>query len=554
MLLRAVLPVLVIGSLVIAGAVSKPSTAAAPEVQVVLEMAGILRIGAGNSGDVKIVARNVAAPDGLAAYDLRIFFDHQNLVINSVSGGPAPFSDLPTSNIGSGPGLSNSTGVLKLNSYHSSRPAPHGNVHLATINVSALTGGIHLMLTEVVILADYKGNGVAASGILKGVPAFDPPAADFSAGQVSGKVPLAVNFMDLSTGPPASWAWDLNGDSIFDSNTKNPAYVYSSPGNYTVSLAVQNPQGASTKTVAGYVRAYDNPEAWFSANKIRGRAPLTVDFTDESKGNIASWEWDLNGDGSADSSSQNPSYRYNRAGKYTVTLKASNPAGADTRTRTNLIQVDKLRVKKQFKVERDEDGVIVLPIDITDITDPGTGAKIKPNKGITSFRGEVTAPGGVSILAGRKGGNNFNDPTISSTPGKAVVEGSSRVPAKHEAATRLAKLVPRLTGNKDAFMEIVLSLQSITEGDDDTEMEEEEPSSLSFRRGAARGRNNSDITDSLFVAQYLAGLREDSEINLLNAASISHDGGSGDRITIVDSLAMAQYLAGLRDDSFVLRP
>jgi PKD repeat protein len=41
--------------------------------------------------------------------------------------------------------------------------------------------------------------------------------------------PGVVQFTDTSVPTPTSWAWDLNGDSITDSNLQNPVFVYPSP-------------------------------------------------------------------------------------------------------------------------------------------------------------------------------------------------------------------------------------------------------------------------------------------------------------------------------------
>jgi PKD repeat protein len=38
--------------------------------------------------------------------------------------------------------------------------------------------------------------------------------------------PLTVQFTDTSNMPATSWAWDLNGDSVIDSNAQNPVWVY----------------------------------------------------------------------------------------------------------------------------------------------------------------------------------------------------------------------------------------------------------------------------------------------------------------------------------------
>jgi len=70
--------------------------------------------------------------------------------------------------------------------------------------------------------------------------------------------------------------------------------------------------------------------ASFTAMPTSGSRPLTVEFTDESEGPVASWLWDF-GDGTA-STEQNPSHTYYLAGDHTVTLSVSSPNGFDTET------------------------------------------------------------------------------------------------------------------------------------------------------------------------------------------------------------------------------
>ena len=62
----------------------------------------------------------------------------------------------------------------------------------------------------------------------------------------------------------------------------------------------------------------DPPKADFIATPTRGVAPLTVEFTDQSTGNIASWAWDFDGGGTVDSIEQNPTHAYTVSGAYTV--------------------------------------------------------------------------------------------------------------------------------------------------------------------------------------------------------------------------------------------
>lgn len=66
-------------------------------------------------------------------------------------------------------------------------------------------------------------------------------SASFSASLTNGCVPLIVQFRDTSTGNPTTWAWDLDGDGLTDSNERNPSRVYTTPDQIIpVSLRVTN--------------------------------------------------------------------------------------------------------------------------------------------------------------------------------------------------------------------------------------------------------------------------------------------------------------------------
>jgi len=75
----------------------------------------------------------------------------------------------------------------------------------------------------------------------------------------------------------------------------------------------------------------------FSASVTSGNAPLTVDFTDETRGAVESWDWDF-GDGGA-STEQDPSHTYLAGGLYTVTLTTANVNGSDMMRKVDYISV-----------------------------------------------------------------------------------------------------------------------------------------------------------------------------------------------------------------------
>ena len=78
--------------------------------------------------------------------------------------------------------------------------------------------------------------------------------------------------------------------------------------------------------------------ASFIANPLFGNLPLEVNFIDQSKGEITSWEWDF-GDGST-SKDQNPTHIYREPGIYTVSVTILGQYGPDTETKVDYISID----------------------------------------------------------------------------------------------------------------------------------------------------------------------------------------------------------------------
>jgi len=159
-----------------------------------------------------------------------------------------------------------------------------------------------------------------------GQASASPPVASFVAVPLAGDAPLVVNFTDASSGEITSRSWDF-GDGATSAET-NPSHTYSGAGTYTATLTVTGPGGSATHTQEIVVSAVvvPAPVASFVAAPLTGEAPLTVQFTDASSGEITSRSWDF-GDG-ATSAETSPSHTYETAGEYTVTLMVSGPGGS----------------------------------------------------------------------------------------------------------------------------------------------------------------------------------------------------------------------------------
>lgn len=81
------------------------------------------------------------------------------------------------------------------------------------------------------------------------------------------------------------------------------------------------------------------PVVNFTGTPLIGGVPLLVSFTDISTNSPISWQWNF-GDGSANSTSQNPTHSYSTGpGLYDVTLTASNQFGSDTEQKIEYINV-----------------------------------------------------------------------------------------------------------------------------------------------------------------------------------------------------------------------
>lgn len=212
------------------------------------------------------------------------------------------------------------------------------------------------------------------------------PRADFSASVTSGFAPLSVEFTDLSTGKPTSWAWEFGDGNT--SPAQNPNNTYNVAGLFTVGLTVSNSAGASIEIKTNLINAIGEggPIADFKADPTSGFAPLSVIFTDISAGSPSTWTWDF-GNGNT-SSLQNPSNVYNVAGLYTVELNVSNGKGASTETKTNIINA----MSKDGPVAAFEasttSGLAPLAVNFTDLStgEPTTWSWAFGNGGVSSVQ------------------------------------------------------------------------------------------------------------------------------------------------------------------------
>lgn len=177
------------------------------------------------------------------------------------------------------------------------------------------------------------------------------PLVGFAYEPAEALVNQEVQFTDTSTDSDGSviyWIWNFgdgthSGDDLV-SGEQNPKHIYTSTGNYSVSLKVYDNKGFSnytTKTVEvkEKVTPPENelPITDFSYEPAEVFVGDSIQFTDtsyDSDGSVVKWAWNF-GD-SATSDEQNPAYTYSLPGNYTVTLTVYDNLDASNTTSKTL--------------------------------------------------------------------------------------------------------------------------------------------------------------------------------------------------------------------------
>lgn len=173
------------------------------------------------------------------------------------------------------------------------------------------------------------------------------PEVDFDY-ENPGCVDTAVQFTNLTEGgfgpnciEQTAHLWDF-GDGT-TSTLENPTHIYTAPGTYTVTLTEENFCGI-TEPVVKTICIEPDLAPSFSLNTNTGCVPLAilttnttdltqscgaetylweVNYTPEFCGVAESWSF-TNG---TDETSENPSFQFNNAGSYDITMRVSNACG-----------------------------------------------------------------------------------------------------------------------------------------------------------------------------------------------------------------------------------
>ncbi|HBS86353.1 MAG: hypothetical protein A2W91_19255 [Bacteroidetes bacterium GWF2_38_335] len=213
------------------------------------------------------------------------------------------------------------------------------------LNIQYMTIGLYDVTLTVGDGTDT--HSTTKTGYIQVVETTDPPIADFTADYTNIMIGGSVNFTDLSLNAPTSWNWTFEGaDVLFFDGQTPPAITYSTPGDYTVKLAVANGLGNDTLTKVDYIHVLADtsitapPDIDFTANERLIVAGTSINFFDLSADYPTSWSWSFEGGSPATSALQHPmGITYSSPGMYQVTLTATNSEGTGSLTKTDYIVV-----------------------------------------------------------------------------------------------------------------------------------------------------------------------------------------------------------------------
>jgi PKD repeat protein len=150
-----------------------------------------------------------------------------------------------------------------------------------------------------------------------------------------------VNFTDLSSGAPVSWAWTFEGGTPASSTEQNPVVQYNTAGTFDVTLVATNSHGSDDKLVIDFITVtVPPPVANFTADETTIFMGESVSFHDNSQYCTTDRTWVFNG-GIADLTDPlNPVVTYDFEGVYDVSLTVENNFGTtDTETKTGFVTV-----------------------------------------------------------------------------------------------------------------------------------------------------------------------------------------------------------------------
>lgn len=171
---------------------------------------------------------------------------------------------------------------------------------------------------------------------------FRGPTVSYRLSPTAGCSPMTVNFTNgtqLGDAPIQQWRWDF-GDGTLDTLHASPPHVYTTVGNFDVTLVAIDTNGCrDAQLQSNAITVHPNVTASIALSSYQAqcRLPATIGFTGIGNRPNLSYSWDL-GDNTVDSG-RTISHTYTNPGCFSPTLTVSNAWCATTVTVPSCITV-----------------------------------------------------------------------------------------------------------------------------------------------------------------------------------------------------------------------
>lgn len=136
-----------------------------------------------------------------------------------------------------------------------------------------------------------------------------------------------MQFNNTSFGQISSQSWDFGNG--FTSTLENPAFEYSVPGTYEVTLTLTNADGCVVE-MSEFVTVYELPQVRFTNELSCEQSPTQfIDQTTVGDANIVSWSWNFDDDQSTNNTSiaRDPQHSFSTSGDFDVKLITTSTFG-----------------------------------------------------------------------------------------------------------------------------------------------------------------------------------------------------------------------------------
>jgi YD repeat-containing protein len=202
----------------------------------------------------------------------------------------------------------------------------------ATVAAGFATVGAHTVGLRV---TDSCGAQDTATGSV--VVQNSAPTASFTVSPNPAPLGATITFDAAASSDPGGsivkYEWDFDNDNLYELDTLGDSSTTKQnlpAGTYTVQLKVTDNNGATATTLRTF-RVNAKPVARFSYGPLSPLIgePVTFDGTSsgDPDGSVSSYAWDLDGNGSFESSGANPTRTYTTAGTVNVKLRVTDNNG-----------------------------------------------------------------------------------------------------------------------------------------------------------------------------------------------------------------------------------